>query len=608
MCLISYFVLYFSDKAINANDDFRLQDGLASLESKGIDGIRENFLWKIEVLQLQVRKLKARIEKVVSENPRKFSSINRLSVPASCVALTCSDQNPASPLENGQRMPARSLYTLSQNMFDFNVGDLIPETAVSSRGEVTCLPVMIESTSQAQADEGILIHNNQVAKEEMQDLKNCGSQLIEKHHLLIEKQTLRASEVDMSPEAFVPRVNFGGKTLPKSRSNVSNNKRKQGRRRSGRVIEPAKWDVYESHGRSLLSSFNVLTIANSMLTGLPSMHATSFVMGTLYKQFLEKNISSFEDFHSGILDIFDTFISELPIEYYDLPSRKELEACFNDWRRAPSHQKEELSVGLMKKSINLSKLVDSILVTGMVTAAMAAKEQETLYPNAIPNDIIPEEAEEEEAPSEEQTLQGKGKIVKYVAREDIPCQPSSKLQQAVVDEMLSLFEKFESELTPSTVEIQVALQNVTDALKTGPSILQDAEQFKKLKRALHLLTCSSEDSLAAGQMAISTNFEQEVDILEAKFRNASFVASKASQLEANKEQAKKDFQEAYRLFRELKANDNQYKDKMGKLKPEMDCLKAAEKENLRKINDCFECGKFHKELASRCEMKWSRAN
>ncbi|XP_058010434.1 uncharacterized protein LOC110631711 isoform X1 [Hevea brasiliensis] len=135
---------------------------------------------------------------------------------------------------------------------------------------------------------------------------------------------------------------------------------------------------------------------------------------------------------------------------------------------------------------------------------------------------------------------------------------SEQPQAAVVDEMLSLFEKFESELTPSTVEIQVALQNVTDALKTGPSILQDAEQFKKLKRALHLLTCSSEDSLAAGQMAISTNFEQEVDILEAKFRNASFVASKASQLEANKEQAKKDFQEAYRLFRELKANDNQY--------------------------------------------------
>ncbi|XP_058010435.1 uncharacterized protein LOC110631711 isoform X2 [Hevea brasiliensis] len=127
--------------------------------------------------------------------------------------------------------------------------------------------------------------------------------------------------------------------------------------------------------------------------GLPSMHATSFVMGTLYKQFLEKNISSFEEFHSGILDIFDTFISELPIEYYDIPSRKELEACFNDWRRAPSHQKEELSVGLMKKSINLSKLVDSILVTGMVTAAMAAKRAGNTVPQLkrikdIPNVIF----------------------------------------------------------------------------------------------------------------------------------------------------------------------------------------------------------------------------
>lgn len=142
-------VFYFSDKTINSNDEFGLQEGWESLESKGVDNIREDTLWKIEVLQLQVHKLKARIEKVVSENPGKFSSLNRLSAPASCDALTCSDQNPASSLENGERMPARSQYTLSQHMSDNNV-DLMPETAVSSHGEVTPLPDMIESTSQAQ--------------------------------------------------------------------------------------------------------------------------------------------------------------------------------------------------------------------------------------------------------------------------------------------------------------------------------------------------------------------------------------------------------------------------------------------------------------------------
>ncbi|XP_043804767.1 uncharacterized protein LOC110628081 isoform X4 [Manihot esculenta] len=52
------------DKTINSNDEFGLQEGWESLESKGVDNIREDTLWKIEVLQLQVHKLKARIEKV----------------------------------------------------------------------------------------------------------------------------------------------------------------------------------------------------------------------------------------------------------------------------------------------------------------------------------------------------------------------------------------------------------------------------------------------------------------------------------------------------------------------------------------------------------------
>lgn len=146
--------------------------------------------------------------------------------------------------------------------------------------------------------------------------------------------------------------------------------------------------------------------------------------------------------------------------------------------------------------------------------------------------------------------------------------------------MLSLFEKFESELTPSAVETQVAQQNVSDALKTGTSILQEPEQVKKLKRSLHLLTQTSEDSLAACQISIITNFEQEIDMLEAKFRNAADVLARASQLQANKEQAEKHFQEAYRLLRELKANDDEFKEKIGKLKSEIECLKTAEESSL----------------------------
>ncbi|XP_048232770.1 uncharacterized protein LOC8285624 isoform X4 [Ricinus communis] len=160
--------------------------------------------------------------------------------------------------------------------------------------------------------------------------------------------------------------------------------------------------------------------------------------------------------------------------------------------------------------------------------------------------------------------------------------PSSK-QVALVDEMLSLFSKFQSELTPPVIDIQVALQNVNDALKTGSCILQDPEQ-----------------------VSVTANLEQEIDKLEAKFRNAEDVVTRTLQLQANKARAEKDFQEAYLLLKELKAKDDQIKDQIGNLKSEIESIKAAEKENLRKIIDCFESGKCHKDLATKCEMELAR--
>lgn len=136
----------FAGNTINGNDDFRLENGLACLESR--DQVCEDVLRKIEVLQLQVRKLKAQIDKVVNENPTKFSSINRLSLPVPSDALTNSDQNPASLPENGDRMPIKSPYTLYQHMSESNMGDQMPESAVSSHGEVTPLPDMIDSKGQ----------------------------------------------------------------------------------------------------------------------------------------------------------------------------------------------------------------------------------------------------------------------------------------------------------------------------------------------------------------------------------------------------------------------------------------------------------------------------
>lgn len=83
-----------------------------------------------------------------------------------------------------------------------------------------------------QAEEGIRTHNES-AKEETRNLKSLGIQLTEKLQVPMEKQTFQASEPDLPVEMFASRVHYGGKSLPKPRSNVSKNKRKRGRRKSG---------------------------------------------------------------------------------------------------------------------------------------------------------------------------------------------------------------------------------------------------------------------------------------------------------------------------------------------------------------------------------------
>ncbi|KAG6768146.1 hypothetical protein POTOM_027043 [Populus tomentosa] len=219
----------FSAKTINGNDEFGFQDGLASLQSS--DNISEHILRQIEVLKSQVHKLKARVDKVASENPVKFSSVNALSLLAPSDALTSSDCNPASVAKRGDSMPSRLPHTVS------NMGNVMPETAVSSHREATSQSDMIGSTglphvgaSCGNAEKGILIHNAAV-KEEKGNSKKSNGGVTEKPWGVMEKQTIQASEPELPEEMLVTRVRFGGKSLPKSRLNVSNNKRKRGRRK-----------------------------------------------------------------------------------------------------------------------------------------------------------------------------------------------------------------------------------------------------------------------------------------------------------------------------------------------------------------------------------------
>ncbi|XP_059633857.1 uncharacterized protein LOC132276448 isoform X2 [Cornus florida] len=227
-----------ADKAINGNDDFGANDEILSLELKYGDDSLEQILWKIGNVQTQVSKLKTRIDKVMSENAGRFSSADNLSLLVPCNALTGSSQNPASP---SNRMRVGSSYIASQLISEYNdMGDLImPESAVSSHGEVIHLPDMIESTDQPlvgglckNAEDGFLLYN-QRAQEELNNFEEVKILPVEKPQVVKKEQDstdpqVTAQELDLPTDDQPPR-----KIRSISKLTAPKNKRKRGRRKAG---------------------------------------------------------------------------------------------------------------------------------------------------------------------------------------------------------------------------------------------------------------------------------------------------------------------------------------------------------------------------------------
>ncbi|KAL0397688.1 UNVERIFIED_CONTAM: hypothetical protein Scaly_0217200 [Sesamum calycinum] len=131
-------------------------------------------------------------------------------------------------------------------------------------------------------------------------------------------------------------------------------------------------------------------IMSFMGKGLPTQQMLGLVVGTLHRQFIEKDIKTFEEFHMAILDTFSTVNAALPGKHYDAPSPKEVENG-----RRQMNQRRRKFTEFMKKKVNLSKLDDSTLITGILTppAAMAAKRASESVPQlklikAIPDVIF----------------------------------------------------------------------------------------------------------------------------------------------------------------------------------------------------------------------------
>uniref|UniRef100_A0A5B6ZQN9 Uncharacterized protein n=1 Tax=Davidia involucrata TaxID=16924 RepID=A0A5B6ZQN9_DAVIN len=230
-----------TDKTINGNDEFGVNDELLLLEFKDGDNSLEEILWKIGIVQSQVSKMKTRLHKVMSENAERFSSTDKLSLLVPCNnALTSSARNPGSPCNNRAGIPVGSSYIASQLKSEYNMGDLVmPESAVSSHAEVAHLPDVIESTNQHQVGgsckntgDVILIYN-QRAKEELSNLEEVKIQTIENPQEPKEERESTSPAIPVL-ESDLPTDD---QPIPKIRSlskfTAPKNKRKRGRRKAG---------------------------------------------------------------------------------------------------------------------------------------------------------------------------------------------------------------------------------------------------------------------------------------------------------------------------------------------------------------------------------------
>lgn len=109
----------------------RLNFGVAS------DNSMEQILAQIYAAKSEAQNLKTRIDKVISENPAKFSSINRLTAGMQGSAAASSDHNPSSS-------PIARLQSNGDVFGDLLLGG----DASNHRGVSAALPDVTESTNQ----------------------------------------------------------------------------------------------------------------------------------------------------------------------------------------------------------------------------------------------------------------------------------------------------------------------------------------------------------------------------------------------------------------------------------------------------------------------------
>ncbi|KAE9597234.1 hypothetical protein Lal_00007914 [Lupinus albus] len=136
-----------TDVHADLENRFGINDDQTFFEFGDADASLEQLLWEIDSAHARVHKLKNQMDEVMSKNASKFSSSENLSLLPHGDVQSSSAHSPTISAENGNAVSIKDIYNSNQHVADFDLGDFImPDSAVSSYGEVTVVPDIIEST------------------------------------------------------------------------------------------------------------------------------------------------------------------------------------------------------------------------------------------------------------------------------------------------------------------------------------------------------------------------------------------------------------------------------------------------------------------------------
>ncbi|XP_047178063.1 uncharacterized protein LOC124845064 isoform X2 [Vigna umbellata] len=142
--IFSYLVII--DPHTDSTDRFGTGEVQPFLDFSETDASLEQLLWAIDNLQARVHKLKSDVDAIMSKNASKFSSSENLSLLPHGDMQTSSAQSPTISAGNGDAASVGVIYNSIQHGVDFDIGDFVMHSVVSSYGEVPMVPDIIEST------------------------------------------------------------------------------------------------------------------------------------------------------------------------------------------------------------------------------------------------------------------------------------------------------------------------------------------------------------------------------------------------------------------------------------------------------------------------------